>query len=403
VTSRRAGFRNGPTAHWGWSDGLRSTPGQGGRRSAIPIPGHQVTSYLQYCYAVDYAVAPSGYPSAGRSHCRHRGGVSGNTLAIQSGTLPYGARETVVSTSPLPLTPFAHFANHTSLMKALLRGICIGLLVAALPQLATAQEIPKSEYIEYEPLASPRIVGQTRASAAWHLFGDPADPTYRDVSPRDGIDDKRHDLLLGLAVRFAPTWCGTRRTSPWTSRGSSPVGHRFRCMSIPGRCHRAGTPFANGHRRFRRPRTGTVRWCVRCTQCGATVRSARRLSVARPAASLRSGRVRCGHGGPYAGGAEQELVHIFYFDFPGQDAGSWKAEFENLVSGELPRRYETFAKVYAHPFIHEVADGAQVGAAYEFVLQYWFFYPYNDSGNKHEGDWEHVNVVAGLRDHPVRP
>ena len=29
----------------------------------------------------------------------------------------------------------------------------------------------------------------------------------------------------------------------------------------------------------------------------------------------------------------------------------------------------------------------------EIVVQYWFFYPFNDSGNRHEGDWEHINVV----------
>ena len=27
------------------------------------------------------------------------------------------------------------------------------------------------------------------------------------------------------------------------------------------------------------------------------------------------------------------------------------------------------------------------------VIQYWFFYPYNDFSNDHEGDWEHINVI----------
>jgi hypothetical protein len=31
------------------------------------------------------------------------------------------------------------------------------------------------------------------------------------------------------------------------------------------------------------------------------------------------------------------------------------------------------------------------------VIQYWFFYPFNDWGNDHEGDWEHINVrISGL-------
>ncbi len=29
----------------------------------------------------------------------------------------------------------------------------------------------------------------------------------------------------------------------------------------------------------------------------------------------------------------------------------------------------------------------------QVVIQYWFFYPFNDWGNWHEGDWEHINVL----------
>jgi hypothetical protein len=39
--------------------------------------------------------------------------------------------------------------------------------------------------------------------------------------------------------------------------------------------------------------------------------------------------------------------------------------------------------VYAHPFMHQGVH----------VIQYWFFYPFNDWINNHEGDWEHINVV----------
>jgi hypothetical protein len=57
-------------------------------------------------------------------------------------------------------------------MSSLMRGTCVGLLLAVLAQQGLAQEIPKTEYIDYEPLTPPRIVGQTRASEAFHLFGD---------------------------------------------------------------------------------------------------------------------------------------------------------------------------------------------------------------------------------------
>ena len=41
---------------------------------------------------------------------------------------------------------------------------------------------------------------------------------------------------------------------------------------------------------------------------------------------------------------------------------------------------------YAHAFWLNRARG-------ELVIQYWFFYPFNEWINHHEGDWEHVNVV----------
>src|SRR5260370_17526235 len=121
------------------------------------------------------------------------------TLAIHSGTLRYRASDTAVCTSPMAMAD-SPLRNQASFMNSMVRGICVALLLAALTQVGTAQEIPKSEYIEYEPLASPRIVGQTRASAAWHLFGDPADSPSRTCTPRDRITDNPHTLLPGLPL-----------------------------------------------------------------------------------------------------------------------------------------------------------------------------------------------------------
>ncbi len=78
------------------------------------------------------------------------------------------------------------------------------LLALAVPRPSVAQEIPRGEYIRYLPLEYPRLVRQTDANTRLHLFGDPADPMYRDESPRDGIDDHRGEILSRLAVRFAP-------------------------------------------------------------------------------------------------------------------------------------------------------------------------------------------------------
>jgi hypothetical protein len=47
--------------------------------------------------------------------------------------------------------------------------------------------------------------------------------------------------------------------------------------------------------------------------------------------------------------------------------------------------------VYKYPFLKAYPPGED-WQRYEFVIQYWFFYPFNDGPNNHEGDWEHINV-----------
>ena len=81
-----------------------------------------------------------------------------------------------------------------------------------------------------------------------------------------------------------------------------------------------------------------------------------------------------------------------FFDFPGDGEETWKQEYVNQISGALPQLYENFAKVFVHPFVESVESSVTGHQGYAFVLQYWFFYPYNDGGNNHEGDWEHINV-----------
>ena len=36
------------------------------------------------------------------------------------------------------------------------------------------------------------------------------------------------------------------------------------------------------------------------------------------------------------------------------------------------------------------------------ALQYWFFYPFNDFNNTHEGDWEMTQLVFDARMRPRR-
>src|SRR2546421_701869 len=89
-----------------------------------------------------------------------------------------------------------------------------------------------------------------------------------------------------------------------------------------------------------------------------------------------------------------DIRYVMYFDFPGQDPASWNREFEGSVHGAIARKYLGYAKAFVHPFISDVRGPGFEPPRYELVLQYWFFYPYNDAGNVHEGDWEHINVVV---------
>lgn len=50
---------------------------------------------------------------------------------------------------------------------------------------------------------------------------------------------------------------------------------------------------------------------------------------------------------------------------------------------EFPPGSDFPTTIYAHPF----KDGDN------FIIQYFFFYPFNNWVNNHEGDWEHINVV----------
>ena len=87
---------------------------------------------------------------------------------------------------------------------------------------------------------------------------------------------------------------------------------------------------------------------------------------------------------------------VMFFDFPGEGEETWKQEYVNQISEALPKSYEGFAKVFVHPFVESVRSSVTGHLGYAFVLQYWFFYPYNDGFNNHEGDWEHINVSITL-------
>jgi hypothetical protein len=86
--------------------------------------------------------------------------------------------------------------------------------------------------------------------------------------------------------------------------------------------------------------------------------------------------------------------HGYSLDFPGDPLSSSACSYE-----EWQRRITTGRRptVYAHLALE---DG-------KLALQYWFFYVYKDFNNKHEGDWELIQLdfdastpAAALHKHP---
>lgn len=245
------------------------------------------------------------------------------------------------------------------------------------------QEIPRDAYLPYIPLKYPAIVRQTEASAEMDLFGD----TAQDTDPVDGIDDQRCKVLLDLAVRFAP----------YLKLNSTMIPMDFRLFMEQEKVFplfidkwdvSIYPPKLVGSedidwRSLSRPTSQAG-----CRAAGANISDRRLLSLLEafdpfaPGTAYRSGAVT-------PQGAEHQVM---FFDFPGDSEETWKQEYVNQISEALPQSYEDFAKVFVHPFLESVRSSVTGHLAYEFVLQYWFFYPYNDGFNNHEGDWEHINV-----------
>ena len=89
------------------------------------------------------------------------------------------------------------------------------------------------------------------------------------------------------------------------------------------------------------------------------------------------------------GPAAEDLAgrYEYHLDFPGSalDPGcDYERWARRLTTGSAPT-------VYAHVAGEPSAPG-------KLALQYWFFYPFNDFNNTHEGDWEMIQLVFDAAD-----
>lgn len=248
----------------------------------------------------------------------------------------------------------------------------ISLAVLGFTLSLSAKEIPRNEYIKFLPITYPKIMSQTVANKTFFLYGDINDPDYRDVEPVDGIDDRRFRVLVNLALRFAPYL--VQNTS------NAPMDFRYFANNPDGLPLYADT-WDLSQETARLVRSKSVDFRSDGSELLSLVeefhpdRSANNLLLE----AKRNPSV--------------ELFKVLYFDFPGQDEKSWGRKYEIEVLKWKYKHTQDFIKTYAHMFISD--EGAQLldTSGYEFVIQYWFFYPHNDGGNNHEGDWEHINVV----------
>ena len=245
-----------------------------------------------------------------------------------------------------------------------MRNALLIVVLLGLPVMLPAQ-VARDGYYPYMP-DMPKLVSQTGASERLGLYGDPALAGYADVDG-DGIDDRRHARLAALADRFSPV---LRRNN----------------FSFP--------------RDFRRLLGDTAKLQRDVWRAGQLVRSDEiPLGWDGPASyglQLESGDALAAllrELDPLAPDARftraDEYEETFYFvDFPGHDPGSWREAYRHADPAQ--------ATLYTHFFIHE-DTAALDDRRYHLVAQHWFFYPFNDAANNHEGDWEHINVLITTR------
>jgi len=77
-------------------------------------------------------------------------------------------------------------------------------------------------------------------------------------------------------------------------------------------------------------------------------------------------------------------VQMQYGEYGDEQGPMWRSLYLNGGPGVRGPGSDYPPTIYAHAF------NWMTGV---IVIQYWFFYPYNDWVMNHEGDWEHINVV----------
>ncbi len=86
---------------------------------------------------------------------------------------------------------------------------------------------------------------------------------------------------------------------------------------------------------------------------------------------------------PFCSGGQGLYGYPYYqfFDWPGDNPNAWKQSYDQYCNNYKPTVYAT---------IFENTEN--------YIIQYYYFTPFNDYVNDHEGDWENVNVYVNKND-----
>ena len=77
-----------------------------------------------------------------------------------------------------------------------------------------------------------------------------------------------------------------------------------------------------------------------------------------------------------------------HFDFSGTGTTEWDAEY-----GRIGENFPNTNTAYVHVYEREIEQYEDTYGLV-VVIQYHYFYPYNDWWNNHEGDWQRIDVVV---------
>jgi hypothetical protein len=255
-----------------------------------------------------------------------------------------------------------------------------------------AQRIPQNEYTRFLPIKHPPLVRQAPGSAELSLYGDPNSPDYRDVNPVDGIDDRRAENLKEIALYFSPILIQNSFGVPmdfrkFTEHGASYLLYvdEWNLAGATPELMQSYTVDILNLETNNPERSNGEKSTSEISDDQKLLSLLKQFNPENPTEmSYQKAAVE----------PDIRLHKVMYIDFPGSDLESWKNEYVNQYTNDLKESYREYIKIFAHPFIKQVESNTAGFLGYELVMQYYFFYPFNDGANKHIGDWEHLNVVV---------